>query len=240
MVGFIKTHFEEYDHELEGIKRGTVTMIKTQTCAGKTTMAQNLAYNVSVEDNLNVCFVCLEHRKTDVYSRLYNIHTSKNMFKPDVVSNIRDKIEVLDYTDIKRGERAEDSFFSNFVGKKFDLIIIDTINLLDADEYSIIRRLREYCIKKNCAAVVLGQLNRVEHKAAEDINSLTEEEQVKVFWKNMSSSPSSNLCEVVMTGIRHSNINKETTLRLTPRYIRYKNIYNSVDINLSSLFTLCK
>lgn len=68
----LKTGFRDLDHKTAGFQKGDLVIIGARPAMGKTTFAQNLAYNVATRngDNKGVLFFSMEMAKNEIVDRI--------------------------------------------------------------------------------------------------------------------------------------------------------------------------
>lgn len=66
----LKTNFKDLDHKTAGLQRGDLVIIGARPAMGKTTFAQNLAYNVATTNHQGVLFFSMEMARSEIVDRM--------------------------------------------------------------------------------------------------------------------------------------------------------------------------
>lgn len=66
----LKTGFVDLDKKIAGFQKGTLNIIGARPAMGKTTFAQNLAYNMATINNKHVLFYTMEMAATEIVERI--------------------------------------------------------------------------------------------------------------------------------------------------------------------------
>ena len=66
----LKTGFRDLDNKTAGLQRGDLIIIGARPAMGKTTFAQNLAYNIASYNNKGVLFFSMEMAKNEIVDRM--------------------------------------------------------------------------------------------------------------------------------------------------------------------------
>ncbi|MBQ6354940.1 replicative DNA helicase [Candidatus Saccharibacteria bacterium] len=180
----LKTGFRDLDKKTAGFQPGDLVIIGARPAMGKTTFAQNLAYNVADLNKKGVLFFSIEMSKEEIVDRMisdvagvnsWNIRTGN--VSDDDFSRIGDALGEMDsiplYIDetsnmtiLELRNKARRAAHDHDIG----LIIIDYLQLLQgSDRYAgnrvqevteISRGLKTLARELNVPVIALAQLNR--------------------------------------------------------------------------------
>lgn len=180
----LKTGFRDIDKKTAGLQKGDLVIIGARPAMGKTTFAQNLAYNIASINNKGVLFFSMEMAANEIIERMisdvsgvnnWNIRTGN--VSDDEFAKIGDAMaemaEIPIYIDdtssmtiMELRNKARRAAHDHDIG----LIIIDYLQLLDgSDRYKgqrvqevteISRGLKILARELNVPVVALAQLSR--------------------------------------------------------------------------------
>lgn len=179
----IPTGFKAFDDENGGILRGSLFVVAANTGGGKSTMAINLANNMS-EGGSDVCVVPLEMTEDQMAARLYGLRTEMDVGKisqhklaggekKKIVTNYKEHVAGLKKSGTRLSLFApeEDMSIEEILMMlkpyRYDVIVIDYISLLrgaDDDDQAkklgaIARYAKIFAKNNNCVVVLLAQLD---------------------------------------------------------------------------------
>ena len=180
----LKTGFSDLDKKTAGFQKGDLIIIGARPAMGKTTLAENLAYNASTINNRGVLFFSMEMAKSEIVDRMisdvsgvnnWNIRTGN--LSDDDFSKIGDALGEMDsanlYLDdsssmtiLELRNKARRAAHDHDIG----MIIVDYLQLLQGtDRYAgnrvqevteISRGLKTLARELEIPVVALAQLSR--------------------------------------------------------------------------------
>lgn len=180
----LKTGYRDLDKITAGLQKGDLIILGARPAMGKTTLAQNIAYNVSTVNNRGVLFFSLEMSASEIVDRMisevsgvdnWNIRTGN--ITEDDYARISDAYEEMGsapfYIDDSSGisvlelrNKARRAAHDHDIG----LIVIDYLQLLQGtDRYAgqrvqevteISRGLKQLARELEVPVIALSQLNR--------------------------------------------------------------------------------
>ncbi len=180
----LKTGFPDLDKKTAGLQKGDLFIIGARPAMGKTTFAQNLAYNVASINKVGVLFFSLEMPKNQIVDRIvsdvsginnWNLRTGNISDEdfPKISDALGEMSDVPLYIDDSAGmnileirNKARRAVHDHNIG----LIIVDYLQLIvGSDRYAgnrvqevteISQGLKNLARELNVTVVALAQLNR--------------------------------------------------------------------------------
>lgn len=180
----LKTGFHDLDKKTAGFQKGDLIVIGARPAMGKTTFAENLAYNVSTINNRGVLFFSMEMANQEIVDRMisdvsgvnnWNIRTGN--LKDDDFARISDALGEMDtvplYLDdsstmtiLELRNKARRAAHEHDIG----MIVIDYLQLLQgSDRYAgnrvqeiteVSRGLKQLARELEVPVIALAQLSR--------------------------------------------------------------------------------
>jgi len=147
----LKTGFEKLDNSINSLKCGELTCIASRPGVGKTTLAIDIANNVSKQTDNKIIFVSLESSKEKLKERFLN----------DNIEIVDDKNSITDIEDVCRKEYLANHSLSLIVIDYLQLIITE-INKKDKtrETVDILKSLKQLAIELNVPIIITSQLPR--------------------------------------------------------------------------------
>lgn len=169
----LRTGFTQLDETIRGLSRGELHLVAGRPSMGKSALMLEMAMNLacthkvavfSLEMSTAMCIERMVANKMEV-SLLYDLKSGKVQPDTDIVETIGNlDLSIEDKTLLS----AEDMWSILERGDKFDVVFIDYLQLIKTKKEdsryreidTVCQNLRTIAKEKNCAVVLLCQLNR--------------------------------------------------------------------------------
>ncbi len=187
-VSGLKTGFKDLDAKTAGLQRGDLIIIGARPGMGKTTMAQNIAYNIATINNVGVLFFSMEMAAREISDRIVSDIAEVNSWNirggnisDDEFSRVNEALgemsEVPLYIDdtsvltsLEIRNRARRAVHDHKDDHPIGLVVIDYLQLIaGSDRYAgnrvqeiteISKGLKQLARELNIPVVALAQLSR--------------------------------------------------------------------------------
>jgi replicative DNA helicase len=185
-TGFIKTGIEELDTEINGFRKGELTVLGSRPAMGKTSIMLNIARNMAYNSGIPCAFICTDQNNESITKRLLQIITSLklNEIAPNGYKEIwgktpliKDCIEKLKQTPLffngggsTQIENIVSQIHSLVRKHKVEVIFIDNLQMISSvkagrgsreQEISYVTRLlKKLSLELNICIVCSSQLSR--------------------------------------------------------------------------------
>jgi replicative DNA helicase len=201
----ISSGFTHLDMINGGFKEGEITTIIGETGIGKTSLALNIAMNMSFYQNLSIVYVSAEINDSSLINKIISSTSKINHMKLSTMD-----IDNQQWVDIAQS-------IQNFSEK--DFYIIGNIKINSSDIEEKIKNIN----KIDC--IFIDGSDYIDFKD----NNLNREEQIAKFYCNMKYLAKTLKCPVIITASTNLQVNKRGYKRPILSDINYSCIINLSD-----------